>query len=499
MSTLDGRAIARDHEQSCGFLVIGSGPAGAAAAKVLAEGGADVLVVEEGHPVDPAGLGRDSFHALRTLYRGLGATLVEGRAPFPYVQGRAVGGTSVVNGAISWRLPRDVWDEWIAADPGLEARLPWEALQDEQALLEARLGIVPTPPGIAGEKNLRFARGAEAIGLEHRPIARNAPGCEGAGQCLEGCAKGRKAGMDRTLLVDAQAAGATVLSGVAIERLETAGDRAVAATGSAAGGGRVRVRAREGVVLAASAIQSPWLLLRSGIDDGPVGRHFQCHPGASVGARFPDEIRLWEGATQGHEGTGLRREGLKFEVLGYDVGLAVGRVPGIGRAHAAALDALDRHLHVGVALRAEAEGRVRAGWFGGGPRVSLELTPRDVGKLRKGIAVLCELLLAAGAEAVFPSISGVPAELTDPAAARRLVDEGPTDARAFSMAATHLFGTCRMATSPERGVVRPDLRHHAIDRLWVVDSSVFPSNTGVNPQTSLLAIATLGARGIVRA
>jgi choline dehydrogenase-like flavoprotein len=96
--------------------------------------------------------------------------------------------------------------------------------------------------------------------------------------------------------------------------------------------------------------------------------------------------------------------------------------------------------------------------------------------------VLCELLLAAGAEAVFPGVAGVPTALTDRAASRRLADDGPTDARAFAIATTHLFGTCRMASSPERGVVRPDLRQHAIDRLWVVDSSVFPSNTGVNPR-----------------
>jgi len=47
--------------------------------------------------------------------------------------------------------------------------------------------------------------------------------------------------------------------------------------------------------------------------------------------------------------------------------------------------------------------------------------------------------------------------------------------------------------------VRPDFRHHAIDRLYVADSSVFPTSLGVNPQTSILALATLCGRGIAGA
>ncbi len=168
---------------------------------------------------------------------------------------------------------------------------------------------------------------------------------------------------------------------------------------------------------------------------------------------------------------------------------------GASRAHL--LRPIRTTLHLlGVALRAEARGRVSEG---GGPRVRLDLTGREVEQLRRWSSVLCERLLAADAEAAFPGLEGAPAELTTRSATRRLAHDDPADARASSIAATHLCGTCRRASSPERGVVRPDLRHHASDRLRVVDSGVFPGNSGANPKTSPLAIATLGARGIVRA
>ena len=64
---------------------------------------------------------------------------------------------------------------------------------------------------------------------------------------------------------------------------------------------------------------------------------------------------------------------------------------------------------------------------------------------------------------------------------------------------THLFGTARMGSDPRASVVRPDFRHHHVDGLYVADSSVFPSNLGVNPQIAIMALAQLCADGIATA
>jgi hypothetical protein len=52
-----------------------------------------------------------------------------------------------------------------------------------------------------------------------------------------------------------------------------------------------------------------------------------------------------------------------------------------------------------------------------------------------------------------------------------------------------------MGSDPSKSVVRPDFRHVALDGLYIADSSIFPSNIGVNPQVPIMAIATLAARG----
>ncbi len=492
MNVVDGSGIRGLEALEVDCAIVGSGPAGAAVARELARAGAEVAVLEEGPWIRPEAFREDGFSAMAQLYRDLGASLILGNAPMPFLQGRVLGGTSVVNGAISWRLPRDVWQEWVAADPAIEEALPWSALEEVTQTIERDLSIGPTDAAIAGPHNLLLARGAEALGLAHRPISRNVRGCRGLGRCLQGCPEGNKQSMDRSFLADADAAGARLYAGVRVEAVRHDGRRARGVVGRAAGGGRVEVAARAGVVLAAGAIQTPLLLRKSGLREGPVGDGFQCHPGVSVTGRFREPVRMWTGATQGHEVIGLRPEGLKFEALGFDMAIAAMRQKGIGRRLAAEIADLPHALSWGAALRAEARGTVRPGLAG--PRVRLSLTRRDVSRLKRGVRVLGEMMLAAGAEWVAPGVPGWHEQVADRAVMARFEAEGPDDPKAYTLAATHLFGGCRMGGDPGRSVVRPDLRHHRLEGLHVADSSVFPTNTGVNPQTSILAIATLLGR-----
>ncbi len=478
----------------CDVAVVGSGPAGAAVARHLAPL-CQIAVFEEGSRAKPQDLGRDGFFALAHLYRDLGGVVAQGRAMLPLIQGRAVGGGSLINGAISWRLPADVRDAWVAADPGLSEVLEPQRLQNLFDQIERDLHIQPTPDAIAGPNNLLLAKGAEALGLEHRPIARNTLGCKGFGQCLEGCPQGAKQSMDLTYLRDAEVAGAKILPDHKVLRVL---HRDGAAHGLLVQSpqGPVEVRCK-GVVLAASALQTPALLQKAGLGNRHVGQHLMGHPGASLTGRFAEPVRMWQGATQGHEVIGLRKEGLKFEALGYDAALAAMRQKGVGASLARAIDDLDHWAHWGVAVRAEAEGTVRPGLLT--PlQVRYGLTPADMHKVRRGVAVMARMMVAAGAEVAMPGVHGAAAELRTLDEIDQFEREASVDPRAWPMAMTHLFGTCRMASDPQRGAVAPDFTLYGTKGLWVADSSVFPTNTGVNPQTSILALATLCGQAVAR-
>ena len=106
------------------------------------------------------------------------------------------------------------------------------------------------------------------------------------------------------------------------------------------------------------------------------------------------------------------------------------------------------------------------------------------------------MMLAAGAEHVDPGIRGLRAPISDPAQLCHIEREGPRNPAAFTAAITHMFGTARMGSDRAASVVRPDFRHHHVDTLYIADSSVFPTATGVNPQVSIMAVAQLCARSV---
>jgi len=497
MNVIDGTDLTTSHDDDFDVVVVGSGPAGAAAARTLARSGARVAVVEEGPWVEPGDFPADGFSAMSKLYRDMGASVMMGRPPMPVLQGRVVGGTSVVNGAISWRLPKDVYDEWVRADPALDDALGWHRIEEALDEVESDLSIGPTDPTISGANNALLAKGADALQLAHRPIRRNVARCRGLGRCLQGCPQGRKMSMDQSYLPEACDQGAVIFSSTRVEQVEVRSQRATGVVAHAAGGGRVRLGAHTAVVMAASAIQTPALLIRSGINHGPVGDHLQCHPGVSVAGRFGEPVRIWCGATQGHEVIGLRSEGLKFEALGYDLPIAAMRLKSIGERFRDELSTLDRWCQWGAALRAEGAGRVRPA--GTRTRVRFALTDGDMVKLRRAVQVLGEMLLAAGAEVVTPGVFGWHERVRDADTMASFGKGGPLDPRAYTLAATHLFGTCRMGSDPRRSVVGPDFGHHRIRGLYVADSSVFPSNIGVNPQSSIIAFARLCGERVLAA
>lgn len=496
-ATVDGRTLERPVAVDCDVVVIGSGASGATVAVRLAERGLDVVILEEGPWVRTAEMTDRVAPAMKRLFRSGGTTAMHGRAVMPFLQGRCVGGSTTVNSAMAWRPPPAVIASW-RTEHGLGDALRTEDLEPHWERLERELSVRPVDDAVLGGNAAAFARGAEILGLGAEPTRRYDGGCAGSASCLTGCPTGRKLSMNVTFVPRALHAGARLFTSTRVDRIVVEAGRATGVLGHAidAGGRRVAVRvgARRGVIVAASTVQTPGLLRRAGVRSRHLGAHFQCHPAVSMVGRFDRSIAQHRGATQGMTSTSLlASDRLKLETVALPPEVLVTRIPGVGGDLAARLADRDRMATFAVIVRAEAEGTV--GSLLDRQRVRFTPSAVDMVRARRGLSILARMLFAAGAREVYPGVAGVP-EVLDHSTGTGPLDDAPLDPRAYNMMSSHLFGAARMAPDASRGVVDPGFQVFGVRGLFVVDSSVFPTNLGVNPQHTIMAMASLAAERI---
>ena len=484
------------------YVIIGSGAAGATAARVLADTGASIAVVEEGPHVDTKEFGDKFFEANRRMFRNMGGTLARGRAFIPIVQGSCLGGSTVINSAIIWRIPDDVWQPW-RDEYGLGDALPLDRFHEYWDLIESELNIHPVNQDVWGEHNRLMHVGAETLGVSAHPIRRNERGCRGSARCLTGCPHGAKQSMLVSYLPYARERGAVLYTSARVDKVVVKNGRAEAVTGHfhvpvfKKNIAPFTLRARKAVILAASAIQTPGVLARSGVKSPHLGKHFQAHPGTPLIGVWDQKVNMWFGATQGFDADHHRvDERYKIETISFPPEVAFVRQPGVGRAWQQNMVETEYTATWAVQMRAHAKGTVRKGLLPGmGTDVKYDLTAQDMVNVRKGLRFTAELMFAAGAREVMLGIPGLPERLRSVDEVH-LLEHGPDNPAAYSWIMSHLFGTARMSNRPGDGVVGPDFAVHGTENFYVVDSSVFPTNMGVNPQHAIMGVAMHAARGI---
>ena len=326
--------VAGDLSLECGAVVVGSGAGGATVAAELAEAGVDVIVLEEGgyHPTESftAGTGR----ALRTLYRDGGGGMAIGRPSVLYAEGRCVGGSTVVNGGMSWRTPARVLRRW-AEEEGLEA-IGERDLDPYFAAIESRLSVGLQDPETIGRDSALFLAGAQARGWAVVPNRRNQLHCAGTSNCSSGCPTGAKRSMLVTSVPRALARGARLFADCRVDRITSSGGAVTGVTGHVVrpGGRRgpaLAVRARV-VVVAGGAIQTPALLARSGLRSasGQIGRNLSVHPNAVVTAFFDQDVTGWQGVHQAFQVREFLDEGLLLTATNLTPPMLAGILPAYG-------------------------------------------------------------------------------------------------------------------------------------------------------------------------
>ena len=493
-------------EVEADVVVVGSGAAGAILAYRLAEAGRHVTVLERGPHVPPSQMTEDEMEMFARLYSD-GALQLSRDFEFQVMQGRCVGGSTTVNNAVCLEPSAPTKDEWKRLVPKLDLT------ELDQAFAEVKrfLQVSKQPDKVVTAAATQLARGLERSGRRVERVDANIKGCFGCGYCNSGCAYGKKLSMlDSVLLWGQQRFGdrLRILSECEARRIARRGGRAHAVMCRLSDGRRLRVSARDKVIVSAGAIASSRLLQRSLIAGRQAGRGLTFNLRTALAARFPRAVDSWAGLqmTDAHRPDG--RTPWMIESWSVPVVSQALAMPGWFGDHERNMKGLRRIGWAGVLVGAQTSGRVRRlplPWDDS----EFEFKPGepDLTALKDAFQAAAEALFEAGAEEVMVSThrrlsvsrnGGGPKHAAREFRDRldRFVDDSSD---MLNMGSSHPQGGNRMSDGPESGVVDADCRVHGYRNLYTCDASVFPTSVTVNPQLTVMALAEYAARRMLTA
>lgn len=478
--------------------VVGSGAGGSVVARVLARSGIDVVVLEAGRDEQEPDHPRGEADAYGRLYwRGGPTPTADGSVTL--LAGTVLGGGTTVNWMNCVRPSEQVRREWREA--GLEG-VDGPAFDRILDAVASALGATARFSERNGP-NARLAEGAAALGWSWRPAERSVDprfhrpewaGCVGWGD-----RSGSRRGALRPFLEDAVGAGARIVAGARALQVEVRQGRAVGVRGEVAGSGGtrrpLRVRAST-VVLAGGALETPALLLRSGIGGPAAGHHLHLHPvNALLGFHDGDQNGGWgppQAVVVDHFQDSPSGSGFLLETPHHAPGLLAASLPFRTPAeHRRWMERSREAVPLITVVRDVGSGRVTLDRRGEAVVTYPLDDARDRSALSRALEALVRLQVAAGAREILDVAPGTARwhRGRDPEGFLRRILAVPHGAGGRPLFSAHQMGSARMGSDRRASVADPWGELHDVAGVWIGDTGAFPSAVGVNPMLTCMALA----------
>lgn len=489
----DGETLEAD------VVVVGSGCGGGLAAGLLAQAGKKVIVVELGGYLNESDFVQLELAAYQTMFlRGGFFNSADGMLTIG--AGSTVGGGSTVNWSNSLVTPKRVRESWAAA--GL-TDVTGPAFDDHLAAVMSRMSC-NDKVSTQNEVHSRIIEAAEKLGYSYRVtplnIAADRYDPEMAGFTGMGDQTGGKQGTMLTYLQDACDAGAKVMPNTRADRILTENGTAAGvectytdpATGQTA---RVVIKAPT-VVAAAGSLETPALLLRSGIGGPAVGKGLHTHPATLVAGIYDTPQEQWRGPgmagamdqfAESNEGYGYLIEGVQHLPA-----LFATVVPWLsGEQHKELAQKYRYRSDFLVLLKDRGSGSVTIDDNG----EALHWYPFDDELDRrnfKDALVTCiRMHEAAGAEQIFTAGQHIPPwrRGEDLEAFIEKVDQIPIGPGGTPVFCAHQMSSARLGSDPSTSVADVNGELHDTPGVWITDASGMPTCSGANPMLTVMALA----------
>ncbi len=476
------------------IVIVGSGAGGGAVAKELAplvKEGVRVAVLEWGAKLrEDEYTGREVEMADK-LYFDSGGIITRDRT-MTLAMGRAYGGSTVVYTGTSLPLPESVLERWAVAG------LDFADLRERSRKYLAENHVNLLDEEHLNDNNRLFRDGCRALGYRVEQFPVNLKGCKGSSLCNLGCPNQAKMGTLRVQLPAAEAAGVEVITNCRVDRVT---ERVCHATvvrrdhgePSRWEPGEYRIKAKA-VVVSGGAVQSPALLLRSGLGGAlpALGRYLTLHPALILVGEHPESISNFYGHPKSFYCDHFAdSEGFLLETCMYFPFTTAKNLIGFGPQHSELMRAFPR-LQMILVLAvdpAEAFNRVTVD-AAGEPVVDYTLTDSVLDSLHRSMLASARIFFAAGARRVHaPAGSRFFIEADESDRLEAFIPRENVVPGKISVTSAHVMGGCRMGAGPEDSVTNAWGEVHGVPWLFVADASLFPRCSEINPYVTIMALA----------
>ena len=471
--------------KSIEVAVIGSGSGGGVAANILQEK-YEVGIFEKGSygngETNNETFGYHNFYDTNGIQQTRGYKVL-------LLAGMGIGGGTSVNWTTSLRTPDKILDEWDSLT-GQNKYFNSSEFKSSMDYICKELNV-DVENNRVPQKEVKLAEGIELNDLSYKIIPRNTSNsnCTESGFSTFGRYDESINSTNKIWFSEDKFEPENVFSDTNIKSLDIANGKATHI--NVENSGVLHKVAVDKVILAAGSLNTPKILLDSGYKNKQLGHNLKLHPVSGVAGKFSEEQKPWAGTMQGiYSDDNLFRKdnyGYLLEGLPMHPSLFFPFFPNNNDKFDDFIESY-KYWSGGIVLTSDtSSGSI----INKNPQHlwDYNLNDFDHNNLMHGMESLVRANYLAGAEEIMvatsPTMHWKKSSNEDIEEFLNKMKAVKNEPFRMLLGSAHQMGTARMNPDPNLGVTDLNGKVHGLDNVFIVDSSVFPRCSGVNPMITI--------------
>jgi choline dehydrogenase-like flavoprotein len=469
-------------DMKCEYLVIGSGAGGSVVARELARAGKDVLVAEEGGHFKTSEFNDTTANQLRKLYRSGGVTPIIGKPIVGFAEGACVGGSTVINAGYFSRTPQRILDQWSR---NLDLRsYGMEDLIPHFENIERDLSVSIKKDDGSNKDSVAMEEGCRKLGWRIEPAPRVIKECSNQNRCPTGCPTEAKRSMLVSYLPQAFAAGAKIIPNLRITKIIRERNRIRCVKARSKESGEEITIHPDFVFLSGGAVQTPFLLRKSGLSKR-AGKRLEFHMNFKVVAKFDHVVNAEKSTVSLNFVREFEDEGALISPANFRLPFVLSTLAHHDNSMLKQVVAESNRYGLFVTqIQSKSVARVHAPFAA--PFMTYKFHQDDLHSLRINMIRTAKLLFASGCEEVLFPVQGMRAVTTVEEVELAANKLKPKD---IELVTVHAMSSCPMGRRENGAVVDENGKVYGYDNLFICDASVLPTNIGESPQATIMAFS----------